>query len=140
GIRSLWFFRSTRPFDTATGFDTPNRSLFDLNYVAAFKFQDLELVSNPVISISQAGITKLALVGVNGITSGPPGGSLTFTGVNSIHLATQSGSIILGDGISFDNIPNLFFYARGGGVALELGSPINGSNNLLLNSEGTIQV
>src|SRR5207244_9760921 len=49
-------------------------------------------------------------------------------------------SIILGGGISFQNIPNLFFYARGDGVALNLASPISGSTNLLLNSEGTVQI
>src|SRR5206468_4860010 len=37
-------------------------------------------------------------------------------------------------------IQNLFFYARGDNIALNLGSPINGSTNLLLNSEGTVQV
>lgn len=140
GTRSLWFFRSTRPFDTASGFDTPDRTLFDLNYIATFKFQDLALLSNPNVSVSQGGITKLALIGVGSITSGPPGGSLTFTGLDSVLLATQNGSINLANGISFLNIPNLFFYARGASVSLTLGSPINGSNNLLLNSEGTLQI
>jgi hypothetical protein len=140
GTRSLWFFRSTRPFDTAIGFDTPDRSLFDLNFIATFKFQDLALLSNPTISISQSGITKLALIGVGGISSGPPGGTLTFAGLDSILLATQNGSIILDSGISFQNIPNLFFYARGDSVSLRLASPISGANNLLLNSEGTVQV
>src|SRR5881398_3717197 len=67
GTRSLWFFRSTRPFDTASGFDTPDRSVFSLNFIATFKFQDLQLVSNPTIAISESGITKLALIGVGGI-------------------------------------------------------------------------
>ncbi len=140
GTRSLWFFGSTRPFDTASGFDTPDGSVFSLNFIAAFKFQDLELLSNPTISISEAGITKLALIGVGGIASGPPGGTLTFAGLDSVLLATQNGSIILGDGISFENIPNLFFYARGDSVSLKLASPISGAGNLLLNSEGTVQV
>jgi hypothetical protein len=140
GTRSLWFFRSSRPFDTASGFDTPDRSLFDLNFIATFKFQDLELLSNPTISIAQGGVTKLALIGVGGISSGPPGGTLTFAGLDSVLLATQNGSIILDGGISFQNIPNLFFYARGDSVSLKLASPISGSNNLLLNSEGTVQV
>src|SRR5438477_934637 len=140
GTRSLWFFGSTRPFDTASGFDTPEGSVFSLNFVAAFKFQDLELLSNPTISISEAGITKLALIGVGGIVSGPPGGTLTFAGLDSVLLATQNGSILLGDGISFENIPNLFFYARGDSVSLKLASPISGAGNLLLNSEGTVQV
>ena len=139
GIRSLWFFRATRPFDTASGFDTPDRSLFDLNNIAVFKFQNLQLVSNPTISVPN-GISKLGLVGVNGISSASSAGILTFGGLNSVMLATQNGSIILGGGISFQNIPNLFFYARGDGVALNLASPISGTSNLLLNSEGTVQV
>jgi mannose-6-phosphate isomerase-like protein (cupin superfamily) len=140
GTRSLWFFRTTRPFDTASGFDVPDHSPFDLNYIAAFKFQDLQLISNPIVSISQGGITKLALIGVGGIVSGPPGGTLSFTGLDSVLLATQNGSIVLDGRISFHSIPNLFFYARGDSVSLKLGSPISGSNNLLLNSEGTLQV
>ncbi len=140
GTRSLWFFRSTRPFDTASGFDTPDRSLFDLNFIAAFKFQDLQLVSNPTISTSAGGINKLALIGVGGISSGPPGGTLTFAGLDSVLFATQNGSIILDSGISFQNIPNLFFYVRGDSVSLNLASPISGSNNLLLDSEGTLQI
>ena len=139
GIRSLWFFRTTRPFDAAGGFDTPDRSLFDLNNIAVFKFQNLRLVSNPAISVPN-GITKLGLVGVDGISSAPSGGTLTFGGLESVLLATQNGSIILGGGISFQNIPNLFFYARGDDVALNLASPISGTSNLLLNSEGTVQV
>jgi hypothetical protein len=139
GIRSLWFFRATRAFDSASGFDTPDRSVFDLNNIAVFKFQNLQLVSNPTISVPN-GITTLGLVGVDGISSALSGGALTFGGLNSVLLTTQNGSIILGGGISFQNIPNLFFYARGDNVALNLASPISGTSNLLLNSEGTVQV
>jgi hypothetical protein len=139
GIRSLWFFRATRPIDSASGFDTPDRSVFDLNNIAVFKFQNLQLVSNPTISVPN-GITTLGLVGVDGISSALSGGALTFGGLNSVLLTTQNGSIILGGGISFQNIPNLFFYARGDNVALNLASPISGTSNLLLNSEGTVQV
>src|SRR5205085_260596 len=85
----------------------------------------------PLISVSQTGITKLALIGVGGIFTGPPGGTLTFSGLDSVLLATQNGSIILDSGISFENIPNLFFYARGDSVSLKLASPISGSGNLL---------
>src|SRR4029077_20232584 len=139
GIRSLWFFRTTRPFYSASGFDTPNRSILDLNNIAVFKFQTLQLASNPTISVPN-GITALGLVGVDGISSPLSGGALTFGGLNSVLLTTQNGSIILGGGISFQNIPNLFFYARGDNVALNLASPISGTSNLLLNSEGTVQV
>src|SRR5436190_14880672 len=141
GTRSRWFFGATKTFDTASGFDTPNRAVFDLNNIAVFKFQNLQLISDPSISTANGGTTRLGLVGVEGITSGPPGGNLTFAaGLDSVLLATQNGSIVLGSGISFQNIQNLFFYARGDNVALNLGSPIRGSTNLLLNSEGTVQV
>jgi mannose-6-phosphate isomerase-like protein (cupin superfamily) len=139
GIRSLWFFRTTRAFDSASGFDTPDRSVFDLNNIAVFKFQNLQLVSNPTISVPN-GITTLGLVGVDGISSALSGGALSFGGLNSVLLTTQKGSIILGGEISFQNIPNLFFYARGDNVALNLASPISGTSNLLLDSEGTVQV
>src|SRR5437016_11992251 len=139
GIRSLWFFRTTRAFDSASGFDTPDRSVFDLNNIAVFKFQNLQLVSNPTISVPN-GITTLGLVGVDGISSALSSAALTFGGLNSLLLTTQKGSIILGGGISFQNTPNLFFYARGDNVALNLASPISGSSNLLLNSEGTVQI
>jgi hypothetical protein len=140
GPRSRWLFGATKTFDTASGFDTPNRAVFDLNNIAVFKFQNLQLISDPSISTANGGTTRLGLVGVDGITSGPPGGNLTFAGLDSVLLATQNGSIVLGSGISFQNIQNLFFYARGDNVALNLGSPISGSTNLLLHSEGTVQV
>jgi len=141
GTRSRWFFGATKTFDTASGFDTPNRAVFDLNNIAVFKFQNLQLISDPSISTANGGTTRLGLVGVEGITSGPPGGNLTFAaGLDSVLLATQNGSIVLGSGISFQNIQNLFFYARGDNVALNLGSPISASTNLLLNSVGTVQV
>src|SRR5205814_252358 len=117
-----------------------NRAVFDLNNIAVFKFQNLQLISDPSISTANGGTTRLGLVGVDGITSGPPGGNLTFAGLDSVLLATQNGSIVLGSGISFQNIQNLFFYARGDNVALNLGSPITASTNLLLNSDGTVQV
>src|SRR5207247_2785206 len=137
GTRSRWFFGATKTFDTASGFDTPNRAVFDLNNLAGFKFQNLQLISDPSISTANGGATKLGLVGVDGITSGPPGGNLTFAGLDSVLLATQNGSIVLGSGISFQNTQNLFFYARGDNVALNLGSPLSGSPNLLLNADGT---
>ena len=74
-------------------------------------------------------------------SSASSGGALTFGGLNSVLLTTQKGSIILGGGISFQNIPESLFYARGDNVALNLASPISdASSNLLLNSEGTVQV
>src|SRR5438477_10692028 len=81
GTRSRWFFGATKTFDSASGFDTPNRAVFDLNNIAVFKFQNLQLISDPSISTANGGTTRLGLVGVDGITSGPPGGNLTFAGL-----------------------------------------------------------
>ena len=124
GTRSIWFFDVTRPFDTLSGFDGSDETGINADNIAVFKFQNL----------------LLALVGVDGITSGPPGGTLTFTGLDTVLLATQGGPIVLGSEISFQNIQNLVFYARGVNAALTLGSPITGVSNLQLNSEGSVQV
>lgn len=139
GPRSLWLFGTTRPFDNVISFDSSSgQSLFNLNNAAAFKFQDLTIVGPPAIDAN--GATSLILVGVDGISSGAPGGTLTFPGLSTVLLATQNGSIVLGPEISFSGIPQLIFYARGDSPALTLGSPIAGVADLSLNSEGTIQV
>src|SRR5437868_3730102 len=140
GTRSIWFFDATRPFDTLSGFDGSDETGINADNIAVFKFQSLQLAGNPTISTLQGGVTKLALVGVDGITSGPPGGTLTFAGLDTVLLATQRGSIVLGSEISFQNIQNLVFYARGVNAALTLGSLISGVSNLQLNSEGSMQV
>ncbi|MEY2518327.1 MAG: hypothetical protein QOF24_86 [Verrucomicrobiota bacterium] len=138
GNFSTWSFDTTRTFDTSSGFDA-----FYTNAgvpVAAFKFQSLVLAGNPAISTANGGASFLELIGVNGITSGPPGGPLTFAGIDNLLLATQNGSIILGPEISFQNIPALFFYARGTGSNIVLGSPITGTRDLYLDAEGSVQV
>src|SRR5438874_861536 len=140
GTRSIWFFDATRPFDTLSGFDGSDQTGINADNIAVFKFQNLQLAGNPTISTLQGGVTKLALVGVDGITSGPPGGTLTFAGLDTVLLATRGGSIVLGSEISFQNIQNLVFYARGVNAALTLGSLISGVSNLQLNSEGSMQV
>lgn len=139
GARSIWFFDATRPFDTVSGFDSSNQAPIDLDNIAAFKFQSLQLAGNPTVS-TLGGVTKLALIGVDAITSGSPGGNLTFTGLDTVLLATQSGSIILGGEVSFQNIQSLVFYARGTDAALSLGSAITGVSSLILKSEGGIQL
>src|SRR5437660_12158229 len=63
-----------------------------------------------------------------------------FLYLELVLLDTEICTLFLCGGISVQNIPNLFFYARGDSVALNLASPISGSTNLLLNSEGTVQV
>ena len=139
GAFSLWAFGSTSAFDTALGIDNffadPNRFP-----IAAFKFQSLSLSGNPIIDTSNGGVTKLALIGVNGITSGPPGGTLTFTGLDLLALGTVNGSINLTSDVSFQDLNELVMYARGAGSNLILSSPISNIGTLQLAAEGSIQL
>jgi len=136
GPFSAWAFTATTPFDNTAGIDL----LYGANVpVAAFKFTSLQLTGNPTISTSNGGATNLALISVGPITSGPSGNTtFTFTGMQSVLIATQNGSIAL-TGLTFQNIPLLLFYARGAGSTLALASPIANSQVLRLMSEGVIQ-
>ena len=108
--------------------------------VAVFKFSDLELTGDPTVIIPSGGTTNLALVAVGTITSGGPGGTLTFAGIQRLDFITQNGAINLGSQISFSGIDHLTFYARGSGSNLTLASPISGGSVVHLNSEGSTQV
>jgi len=67
---ALFGFSHDQSIDSASGFDTPDRSVFDLNNVAVFKFQISSwFKSNHFCS---HGITTLGLVGVDGISSACP--------------------------------------------------------------------
>ena len=139
GAFSLWAFGSTSAFDTALGVDN---FFADPNHfpIAAFKFQSLSLNGNPTIDMSNGGVTKLGLIGVDGITSGPPGGTLTFTGLDLLALGTVNGSINLTSDISFQDLSELAMYARGAGSNLILDSPISNIGDLKLAAEGSIQL
>src|SRR6266487_2558263 len=125
GAFTLWAFGSTSAFDTALGID--DNFFADPNHlpIAAFKFQSLSLTGNPTIDTSNGGVTHLALIGVDGITSGPPGGILTFTGLDLLVLATVDGSINLTSDVSFQGLSVLAMYARGPGSDLTLNSTIS---------------
>ena len=140
GPLSKYLFDSTSSFDKALKFDT---ELFaDPNNlpVAFFKFQNLTLLGNPTITIGQNGVTKLGLVGVDSITSGPPGGNLTFNGLDLLVLATEAGSIDLTSDLSFQNLKTLLIYARGLGSNLTLASPISGVTKLILAAENAVRI
>src|SRR4029077_20353504 len=109
GPASAWAFGSTSTFDTSSGFDNEI-----IGSGAAFKFTALQLAGNPTISTTN-GEVNLGLIAVNGITSGSPGGPLTFSGIRGLLLATQNGSIILGPEISFSGLHDITLYARGAG-------------------------
>src|SRR6266404_4797853 len=127
GPFATYLFGSTSAFDTAIKFQATNPN--DLP-IAVLKFQSLSLVGNPTIDLGIGGTTKLALVAIDGITSGPPGGTLTFTGLDLLGLITQAGSINLTSDVSFQNIGFLFIYARGVGSTLMLASPILNSDRV----------
>jgi len=140
GPFTLWAFGSTSAFDTALNLDTEFFADPSHLPIAAFKFQSLLLNGNPTIDLSNGGVTKLALIGVDGITSGPPGGTLTFTGLDLLVLATVNGSINLTSDVSFQNLNELAMYARGAGSNLILNSPISNIGILKLAAEGSIQL
>jgi len=77
---------------------------------------------------------------VDGITSGTPGGTLTFTGLDLVALATVNGSINLTSDVSFQDLSVLAMYARGTGSDLTLDSPISNIGTLDLAAEGSIQL
>jgi hypothetical protein len=126
GAFSAWAFGSTTPFDTTSGFDSEMSGSS-----AVFKFAALQLIANPTVDTSNGGQTSLALLAVDSITSGAPGGVLTFSGIENLVLATQNGSITLGPEISF-NVQGLTLYARGAGSDLTLGSDVTASSQLHL--------
>jgi hypothetical protein len=130
GPISAWAFGSTSAFDTASGFD----DLIGDNSGAAFKFAALELTGDPIIDTTNGEI-NLGLIAVNGITSGGPGGVLTFSGIHSLLLATQNGPISLGPEISFSGLHELMIYARGSSSDLALGSDISTTSRVRLFAE-----
>jgi len=130
GPISAWAFGSTSAFDTASGFD----GLIGDGSGAAFKFTALQLNGDPTIDTANGEI-NLGLIAVNSITSGGPGGVLTFEGIRGLLLATQDGPITLGPGISFSGLHDLTIYARGSGSDLTLGSDISTTSRVSLFAE-----
>jgi hypothetical protein len=130
GAFSAWAFGLTSAFDTTIGFD----NLIGDSSTAAFKFTALQLTGDPTIDTTN-GETNLALIAVNGITSGGAGGALTFEGIQGLLLATQNGPITLGPGISFSGLHDLTLYARGSSSDLTVGSDISTTNQVSLFAE-----
>ncbi len=106
--------------------------------LAALKFLALNLTGNPTISIANGGPTNLALISVGDITSGPPGGTITFSGLDALFLGTQDGSITLTSDLAFQGIPAIGIYARGPDSTLTFDSTVAGTAYFALESEGSI--
>ena len=133
GLASDWAFGSTSAFDTSSGFNNQ----IGTSGGAAFKFTALQLTGNPTIDTTNGQI-NLGLIAVNGITSGGPGGVLTFAGIRGLLLATVNGPITLGPEISFSIMHDLTIYARGANSDLTLGSDIDTGSNVYLYAERDI--
>src|SRR5256884_1217022 len=127
GPVSAWAFGSTSAFDTASGFD----NLIGDSSGAAFKFTALQLTGDPTIDTTNGEI-NLGLIAVNSITSGGPGGVLTFEDIPGLLLATPDGPIALGPGISFSGLHDLTIYARGSSSDLTLGSDVSTTSRVSL--------
>ena len=97
------------------------------------------MAGDPTISTANGEI-NLGLIAVNGITSGSPGGPLTFSGIRGLLLATQNGSINLGPEISFSGLHDLTIYARGPASDLLLGSDISTTSEVHLYAERDMSV
>jgi hypothetical protein len=142
GPFTLWAFGSTSPFDTAVLKELSSKSFLDDPNslpIAVLKFQSLLLTGNPTIDTTN-GVTHLSLIGVDSITTGPPGGTLTFAGLNLLFLATVNGPIDLTSDVSFQGLSLLAFYARGAGSDLTINSPISGIGDLKMAAENSIQL
>jgi hypothetical protein len=136
GPVSAFVFGSTSAFDIASGFDN---EIEGNNQAAVFKFTSLQLAGNPTIDTTNGPI-DLGLIAVHGITSGAPGGNITFTGLRGVLLATQDGSINLGSEISFSGFHDLNIYARGSSSDLTLGSDISTTSKVRLFAERDMSI
>ncbi len=138
GPASVWLFTATSAFDTKIGLDAFFGTTSPYVPLAALKFLALNLTGNPTISIANGGPTNLALISVGDITSGPPGGTITFSGLDALFLGTQDGSITLTSDLAFQGIPAIGIYARGPDSTLTFDSTVAGTAYFALESEGSI--
>jgi len=138
GAFTLWAFGSTSAFDTALNLDTEFFANPNNLPLAAFKFQSLLITGNPTIDTT-SGVTHLGLIAVDGITTGPPGGTLTFTGLDLLALATVNGPINLTSDVSFQGLNTLAIYARGAGSDLTINSQMSNIGDLKIAAENSIE-
>ncbi|HEY2714041.1 MAG TPA: FecR domain-containing protein [Chthoniobacterales bacterium] len=137
GPASVWFFGSTSDFDNMIGFDQNLVAGVRLP-IAAFKFSALSLAGSPTVLLGNGGPNSLALISVGDMTSGAPGGTLDFSNLSLLFLATVDGSITLGPELTFQNLPSLAVYARGEDSVLTFDSGVSGTSIVGLISEGDI--
>ena len=139
GSPSQYLFGSISELDIESGFQAHFSDPANLP-MAVFVFESFSLTGDPAILIGEGAPTRLALISVGAITSGTTAATLTFAGLDSLLLATRSGSITLGSALAFQDIPTLFVYARGANSNLTFDSTVSGTTNFVLLSEGNIQL
>jgi hypothetical protein len=140
GAPSSYFFGSTSAFDTSSGFNTffSNASALP---IAAFKFQNLQIGGNPLVSTANGGAPNLALISVGALTSTASAGTtLTFAGIQRLLLATQAGSVSLGAQFTFQNLAALYVYARGAASDLRFDSSVSGTRDFYLQAERDVNI
>ena len=119
GSASMFLFGTTSLFDNQLNFyttSTDNDNSFSNSGV--YKFSALQMEGNPSI-LTKAGSNKVTLISQTDITSSPLGGTVNFSGLNSLFLGTVSGSISLSDKFTFtklegDTFKLIQLYARVG--------------------------
>lgn len=139
GTPSQYYFGSTNAFDTASNFNTK----FGGNTTvpsAAFRFNSLQLTGDPIVKIPKGGATNLSLITVFDVSSGGPGGTITFGGgINTVLFATQLDTPInLGNSLTFSGLDQLSFYCRGAGITM--GATISNISTIQLFARGTVRV
>ncbi|HEX4638577.1 MAG TPA: FecR family protein [Chthoniobacterales bacterium] len=135
GLPSDYFFGSTTSFDKASGFN-----LSITQPTAAFRFKDLLVFGVPTIKVPKGGARNLAFIAEGTINPEAPGGTLTFPGMNSVLFATEAGSLNFSTPISFSDINDLTFYARGAASTLFVQSDMFNVGALTLLSEGLLTI
>jgi hypothetical protein len=139
GDPAIYLFGSTSSFDTNSGFDEQLKQAPNLP-IAAFRFTNLQLIGNPTLTIPGGAATKLALISEGSITSAAPGGTLNFSGLDTVLLATVNGSITLTPDITFSSLPSLIFHARGSTANITIASPITGVGVVQFDAENSVQI
>ena len=147
GAASAFLFTTASTLDASTLFDARfgvnGQAGFPTQGIAAFRFAALKIDGAPMIGVA-GGVTDLALVGQNGISSGLTGGTWNLDGLRSLFLGTDNGTISLGSNVRFaagsgSGLKFLEFYARGATSNVILSSNINlPAGDLVVGAENNV--
>ena len=138
GQPSDYFFGSSSSFDSKGGFNAS--VLAGQLPLATFKFARLIMDGDPNIIIPKGGAHDLAFISEGPIGTEAPGGPLSFKGMNSVLFATVNNNVEFQPVVSFTNINELTFYARGAASLLDMGSQITNVGAVNLFGEGGVNI